>query len=147
MISIELARKLRDSGLRWDPVDGDRFVVPDRGLDHQVFTISDMTVAVREAAGGQIIAFNGTVEWALDSINQWEVVWLPREAQLRDELGDTFVALERRDGGFRCVVEVEGRRVERSHPDASEAYGLALLEVARERTRRELASLGSRRLV
>ncbi len=147
MISIELARKLRDSGLRWNPVDGDRFIVPDRGLDHQVFTISDMTVAVREAAGGQIIAFNGTVEWALDSINQWEVVWLPREAQLREELGDTFRMLDRVAGGFRCVIELDGRRVERFDPDAAQAYGLALLEVIRERTRHELASLGSRRLV
>ena len=147
MISIELARQLRDSGLRWQPAEGDRFIVPDRGLDHQVFTISDMTVDVRQVAGGQVIAFNGTVEWALDSINQWEVVWLPREAQLREHLGAKFVALRRGEGLFHCEVELEGKRTVASHADAAEAYGLALLEVVRERTRRELAVLSERKRV
>lgn len=68
MISIELARRLRDAGLRWQPDDGDRFVIPDRNLDNRVFSISEMTVDVRGVPGGPLITFNGTVEWALDSV-------------------------------------------------------------------------------
>lgn len=145
MISLSLARQLRDAGLRWEPENGDRFVVPDRGLDDRVFTLSDMTVDVREAAGGTIIAFNGTVEWALDSINPWEVVWLPREAQLRDELGPHFRSLTHRDGVYHCEVDLDGVRRVSEHPDAAEAYGGALLEVVRARTRAEFELLGRRR--
>lgn len=144
MISIALARSLRDSGLRWFPADGDRFIVPDRGLDHHVFTISDMTVDIRDVAGGQVIAFNGTVEWALDSIHQWEVIWLPREAQLREELGSSFLSLTVGDAGYVCEVELDGERIFGKHADAAEAYGRALLHVVRERTRADLASLGRR---
>lgn len=144
MISLSLARRLRDAGLRWEPRKGDRFVVPDRGMDDHVFTLSDMTVDVREAAGGTIIAFNGTVEWALDSIEQWEVVWLPREAQLRDELGSHFRSLTSGDGRYRCEIESDGDRHVAEHHDAAEAYGGALLEVVRARTRAELARLGAR---
>ena len=147
MISLELARRLRDAGLRWEPADGDRFVVPDRGMDDQVFTISGMTVDVKNVAGGPIIAFNGTVEWALDSITQGEVVWLPREAQLREELRDHFVALRRRGDVHVCELdtEVDGQLVITEHADAAEAYGLALLRVLRARLRRELGELANRR--
>ena len=41
-----------------------------------------------------MLAFNGTTEWALDSIEVDEAVWLPLEHQLRDLLGDAFVSLE-----------------------------------------------------
>jgi hypothetical protein len=33
MISVELARVLRDSGLEWRPARYDVFFIPDRGLD------------------------------------------------------------------------------------------------------------------
>lgn len=141
MISLHLARRLRDSGLRWNPADGDRFIVPDRGMDDQVFTISGMTVDVREVPGGRIIAFNGTVEWALDSINQWEVVWLPRESQMREALGDAFVALTRAEDGFSCTITLEGEQLVEHHPSAEEAYGLALLHCVRARTRADLAAV------
>ena len=144
MISLDLARRLRDAGLRWQPSDGDRFVVPDRGMDDQVFTISGMTVDVREGPGGRIIAFNGTVEWALDSIHQWEVVWLPREAQLREQLGDAFVRLVRTPDGYECTVELGGREVSERHASAEEAYGLALLLHVRARTEAELAVVHAR---
>lgn len=145
MISLELARQLRVAGLRWQPAEGDRFVVPDRGMEDQVFTISGMTVDVRDVPGGQIIAFNGTVEWALDSINQWEVVWLPRESQLRQQLGEAFVSLTREHDTYHCEVQVDGRRSVESHPDAAEAYGQALLQLVAQRTRDELASLKDHR--
>ncbi len=129
MISVELARRLRDGGLRWDPVPGDRFVVADRDMDAEVFTISDMTVEVHSFPGEQVIGFNGTVEWALDSIEMQQSVWLPNESQLRERLGATFRRLESASSGWRVVLEVAGHPVRTEHADAAEAYGLALLHL------------------
>ena len=50
MISVDLARSLRDAGLRWSPAAGDRFVVADRNMDDEVFVLSDMTVEVRTSS-------------------------------------------------------------------------------------------------
>jgi hypothetical protein len=127
VISEELARQLRDAGLRWEPASGDQFVIPDRDLDGQVFSISEMTIDVRHSPVGRLIAFNGTVEWALDSIMQREVIWLPSEGQLRGLLGDRFVALERTATGLKCVVDLDGHRMEYTDANAANAYGRALL--------------------
>lgn len=129
MISPQLARRLRDAGLEWVPRDGDRFMIPDRGLDDQAFSISEMTVDVMDAAGGRQIAFNGAVEWALDSIMLSEVVWLPSETQLRDRLGSAFRSLTRVDEGHRCSVEVGGRPLHFEAADPADAYSLALLHL------------------
>ena len=84
MTDIELARSLRRAGVHWSPVKGDRFMVPDRDLDDEVFVVSDMVVeAVDMPDAGRILAFNGTTEWALDSLEAAEAIWLPREDQLR----------------------------------------------------------------
>ena len=104
MISIDLARRLRDAGLEWHPADGDRFYIPDRDLDEHTFSISEMTVDVRHVQGGRQIAFNGAVEWALDAIMEHEVIWLPAESQLRVLLGDTFVGLQRDASGYHCAT-------------------------------------------
>jgi hypothetical protein len=130
MISLPLARRLRDGGLTWSPAPGDRFVVADRGMDDEVFVLSNMTVnAHRLPNGAEIIAFNGTTEWALDSIQQNQSVWLPREDQLRALLAGAFRRLERGATGWRVVVEVAGRTRQAEHADAEEAYGLALLHL------------------
>ncbi|MDQ3709791.1 MAG: pilus assembly protein CpaE [Actinomycetota bacterium] len=131
MISFALARRLLSAGLQWRPGDGDRFFIPDRNLDEAVFSVSEMSVEVRPAPGGQLIAFNGTVEWALDSIMQQEAVWLPSEAQLRELLGADFTALQRTADGYRCEIEdgASGQRLGFEHADPAEAYGLALLRV------------------
>ncbi len=126
MITVQLARRLRDAGLRWQPGAGDRFFVPDRDLDDQTFAISDMTIDVRAIPGGRLLGFNGTVEWALDSIMEWEAVWLPGEEQLREALGGDFARLERLEGRYRCEVVFAGERLRFEHSDATEAYGLAL---------------------
>ena len=69
MLSLELALALRDAGVRWAPRPGDSFVVPDRDLDEQVFVLSDMVIQTLEVPDGPpILAFNGTTEWALDSL-------------------------------------------------------------------------------
>ena len=88
MLSLELALALRDAGVVWHPAVGDAFVVPDREMDEQVFVLSDMVVQTLQPPDGPpILAFNGTTEWALDSLEAHEAVWLPREDQLRALLG------------------------------------------------------------
>lgn len=129
MISIDLARRLRDTGLEWLPQEGDRFMIPDRDLEDHVFTVSEMTIDVHKLADGRRISFNGAVEWALDSIMKREVVWLPAEAQLRDRLGATFRALHRSGGGYRCDVEVNGEAKSYQAANPADAYGQALLDL------------------
>ncbi|WP_328333444.1 pilus assembly protein CpaE [Kribbella sp. NBC_00382] len=124
MITVEQARRLRKAGALWVPGAGDRFVVPDREMDDDVFVVSDMTVEVHDYPGGKVIGFNGTTEWALDSIEQREVIWLPREEQLRALLGTHFQQLEAVPGGY-AVVLTEGRRY--PSDDAEQAYAEALL--------------------
>lgn len=127
MIPLQLARQLRDTGLSWEPADGDRFILPDRGMDDEVFTISRMVVEVRTAPVGRMIAFNGTTEWALDAVEQAEVIWLPREEQLRGALGDALLSLVQTDDGWRCTTRVRGGLAEAEAASADEAYALALL--------------------
>ncbi|TDC54228.1 pilus assembly protein CpaE [Jiangella ureilytica] len=131
MISLELARKLREAGLRWEPQPGDRFVIADRGMDDEVFVVSHMVVDVHEfPSGGRVLGFNGTVEWALDSVEQDAALWLPGESRLRELLGGAFVRLDRSGDGFRVTLDVAGRRVELDDEQAEEAYGKALLHLA-----------------
>ncbi len=127
MVSVELARILRDRGLKWRPAQYDVFFIPDRGLDDRVFVLSDLTVDVQQLAGGAAITFNGAVEWSLDSILHGEVVWLPTEAQLRALLGERLVALTRAEGEYVCTVDVGGEVVEYRDSGASNAYGQAVL--------------------
>jgi hypothetical protein len=127
VISVSLARRLRDGGLRWTPAAGDRFVIADRGMDDDVFTLSDMTVEVHNFPDGSVIGFNGTTEWALDSVEQRQSVWLPNETQLRERLAGSFRRLEQLGGVWRVQIDVNGHGVSVEHEDAAEAYGLALL--------------------
>ncbi len=129
MISIETARLLRDAGLRWTPAAGDRFVVVDRGMDDDVFVLSDMTVEVHQLEHGQVIGFNGTTEWALDSVEDRDAVWLPREGQLRELLAGTFRSLDRVEADWRVRLEVNSAPVQVQHPDPEQAYALALLQL------------------
>lgn len=123
MLSVYLAKRLRATGLPWAPARGDRFVVPDRGMDDEVFVLSDMTVELHDMPYGRVVGFNGTVEWSLDSVRIGEVLWLPSEGQLRDRLGERFDRLERSADGF--IVVVGEQRF--SHRDAECAYAEAVL--------------------
>ncbi len=131
MIGLELARGLRAAGLAWIPQPGDRFVVPDRGMDDEVFVVSNMVIEIQDAPGGQVIGFNGTTEWALDSLDHDQVVWMPREGQLRELLDERFVRLEAVTGGFAVVVDVDGEHRE-VDGDAESAYARALLKILGE---------------
>jgi hypothetical protein len=125
VIALALAQRLRAAGLAWDPEPGDCFVVPDRDMDDRIFVLSDMTIEIRNLPEGRkLIGFNGTTEWALDSLDKDEAVWLPREDQLRDRIGASFRRLERVDGGYRVVTTDHGSFAG-AHPE--EAYGQALL--------------------
>ncbi len=135
MISRDLADALRAAGLRWRPTSGDRFLVPDRDLDEEVFVVSGMAIEVSELEHGAEMRFNGTVEWALDSIEQEEVVWLPREEQLREALGSRFVRLETVTGGFAVVVSAAAdpfAEVRHVDFDAERAYARAVLSLLAE---------------
>jgi hypothetical protein len=95
VISRRLAAELRDAGLTWTPTKGDWFVIPDHGLDELEFVISDMVVETRRMAfDRQMLTFNGTTEWAMDTLAASEALWLPREEQLREILGEAFMGLE-----------------------------------------------------
>lgn len=135
MISVELALALRAAGLSWTPQPGDRFVLPHRGMDAEVFVLSDMTVEVHDFPSGSVIGFNGVTEWALDSVQADEALWLPAEGQLRDLLGALFrrlTAVPSPDGAaasFEATVVVAGEARTFTAGDAVLAYGQALLAV------------------
>lgn len=133
MLSVDLARRLLDSGLVWSPMPGDRFVVDRPGVGDDVFHLADMTVEVHEFVGGSVIGFNGVTEWALDSVALEETLWLPREDQLRAVLGHDFVGLGLTDQGYAVVALVGGTPTTFTHPDAEEAYAHAALAVLRSR--------------
>ncbi|WIB00674.1 pilus assembly protein CpaE [Curtobacterium sp. MCBA15_012] len=124
MITVELARALRDAGLRWHPDTGDRFVIDKAGVDDDVYTVSEMTVERHDHPTGTVLGFNGTTEWALDSVTADESLWLPREDQLRTLLGPAFVSLS---AGCTVTATIDGERRAFADPDAAEAYGAALL--------------------
>jgi hypothetical protein len=135
MISTALAVELRDVGLRWAPASGDAFQITGADFEGDVFYVSDMTIEPQVQPTGTVLGFNGTTEWALDSLELDDAVWLPREDQLRDLLRETFVSLERRsdEAATRYVVLTrwggEEHRDERDDP--AEAYGQALLRLLR----------------
>jgi hypothetical protein len=98
-------------------------------MDADVFVLSDMTVEVHELPQGRVIGFNGTTEWALDSVESEQALWLPRESQLREALAGTFRSLDRAADGWRVRIEVNGVPHVSAHPDPEQAYGLALLHL------------------
>lgn len=129
MISTERARELRDAGLVWHPQSGDRFQLDEPEFEADVFTVSDMTIEARNFSTGGILAFNGTTEWALDSVAQEDALWLPSEEQLRELLRATFRALRRLPDTYEVEVEIAGEHLVYAHPEPSDAYALALLEL------------------
>ena len=134
MITVELSHRLHEAGLAWAPGPGDRFVMADpavrveAGLD-DVFVVSEMTVDVADTPTGPLLRFNGTTEWALDNVEQDDVLWLPREALLRERLGEAFRRLEAVPGGFVVVVAAGTGEERHVDLDAECAYARALLAV------------------
>lgn len=119
------------AGLVWHPTSGDRFALVTGAFDDEIFTLSDMVVQAQESRTGTVLGFNGTTEWALDSAEATDALWLPREDQLRALLGSSFGSLERSDEGYRVLAMLPGQQ--QDEPSAywgaepAEAYGRALL--------------------
>jgi hypothetical protein len=135
VIAVELAAALKTAGLVWHPASGDRFALVTGAFDDEVFTLSDMVVQAQESRTGTALGFNGTTEWALDSTDATDALWLPREDQLRGLLGSSFRSLERIDDGYRVLASMPGAVP--AEPlafwgaEPSEAYGRALLALIR----------------
>jgi hypothetical protein len=138
MISTDSALALRAAGLVWHPKSGDRFQLNEPEFDADVFTVSEMTIEPREYATGKILSFNGTTEWALDSVALEDALWLPHESQLRELLRSAFRSLRRLDDTYE--VEIVVRQARRAgmeetlvfeHPEPADAYALAVLELLR----------------
>jgi hypothetical protein len=130
MITVQRAEELAQAGVAWEPRRGDHFVLPHRDMDEQVFVLSDMTIEVHRFPAGEVIGFNGTVEWALDSVERHEALWIPREDQLRELLGDAFVGLRRTGDGYVCELE-DGSSA--TSTTAEDAYALGVLHVLDQR--------------
>jgi hypothetical protein len=135
VISRELAASLREAGLAWTPRKGDWFVIPGKGLDELEFVISDMVIETRRMAlGRQMLAFNGTTEWAMDTLAASEALWLPREDQLRAVLGEAFMGLEYLAGetaGYAVSLLIGDTEQRFVDIDVESAYARAALALLR----------------
>ena len=130
MISDDLARSLRDAGVRWEPASGDRFRIDKQALTEEIFTVSDMVIEEHRHDQGNFFGFNGTTEWALDSVPTADTLWLPREDQLRELLGAAFISLARDEEGYLVTAQVPGHEpITGRGRDAADAYALALLDL------------------
>lgn len=109
MITLALAESLRKQGLPWRPTYGDRFAMRKGPLADRVLVIGDP---------------------AVDRPDPRTAIWLPREDQLRDALGEAFMSLELIPGetsGFavRLLVGDSERRF--VDVDVEAAYARAVL--------------------
>ncbi|MEM7111989.1 MAG: pilus assembly protein CpaE [Chloroflexota bacterium] len=132
MLSLSLAQQLKTADLRWQPRTHDLFAIPDRDMDAVVFVLSDMMAYLAKLRGRPIVAFAGATEWALDHIWVDKVVWLPTEAQLRQEIADRLPAnqtfsLQRTVKGYQCQFSLNELSHTFDATTASDAYALALL--------------------
>lgn len=130
MITVELARQIAADGVLWQPQPGDRFTIDETDLVGDLFWISDLTIELHHFQDQSVLGFNGTTEWALDSVPLDVALWLPREDQLRGLLGERFGSLRRRGSDWVVTVQNGAGTDEYAHPDAECAYALALLSVA-----------------
>ena len=136
MISTPLAALLRELGLAWTPASGDAFQISGPDFEGDVFTVSDMTIEAHAYPSGTVLGFNGTTEWALDSVAIDDALWLPREDQLRDALAGTFVGMSRevdaeKRASYVVTTRVNGVEARFVSDDPAEAYGLALVDLLR----------------
>lgn len=134
MISTELAQRLREAGLNWSPTERDTFAVPTGPLENQIFVISQLTALIQLYNNNRVVAFHGSSEWALDYVLLTDVIWLPSETQLRNELAqrigdDAPLRLDRISSGYRCQIADLDQMCDFDAPDAESAYALALLHM------------------
>lgn len=131
MLSLDQARALAAAGVLWQPQPGDRFVIDREQLTDDVFWISDLTIELHRYGDASVLGFNGTTEWALDSVPIDQALWLPREDQLRELLGDRLLSLHREAEGWRLVSRgPDDTTVETHDADVESAYARAVLLIA-----------------
>lgn len=133
MLSLSSAQQLKQAGLDWTPALHDFFAIPDRGFDNQVFVISDVFAIVERLRGHLAVTFHGSAEWALDHLFVADLVWLPTEAQLREQLeqrlaveGQPEMKLSYTQDVYTCELRIRGEWLRFTASDASEAYAAAL---------------------
>jgi hypothetical protein len=136
MISLELAQQLKKAGLVWKASNHDFFAIPDRGMDDRIFVITDMMAHLDLLQGWPVITFHGTAEWALDYIVTTEVVWLPTEGQLRQELENLLrdevekaLRLWWENGRYHSQIQHQNESLTFDAATASDAYGRAILHI------------------
>ena len=133
MISLEVAKKLKEAGLTWKPAIHDFFSVPFADLEHRIFVLSDMTINQEILQGWPALTFSGAMEWAMDYILTMDVVWMPTESQLREqimvagELGKLILTCV--DSDYEVSYEKDGVRHIFADSCAEDAYGKALLNL------------------
>lgn len=126
MISVELARALRDSGLVWKPQPGDAFIIDRVEVDADVFYLSELTIEAHDYPTGTVLGFNGTTEWALDSVALEDTLWLPHEHQLREALGPAFLSLT---PGWVVTARIDETEEAFEADAATDAYARALIHL------------------
>src|SRR5690625_6198179 len=63
MIDIDIARRLKHAGLRWEPTNGDVFTIDNEQLRDEAFMLSSMVIEPMIARNGnRLFRFNGTTE-------------------------------------------------------------------------------------
>jgi hypothetical protein len=146
MISISLAKQLRDQGLHWVPSTHDFFAIPDRGLDGWIFVLSDILSGVEKISGHPVVSFHGSAEWAIDYLVTTEAVWLPTEAQLRGLIFDTLsglgseevnISLDSSQNLHTCKMRANGEVLAFEAETAADSYARALLKIIQARPTRE----------
>ncbi len=126
MISLDVAKELKEAGLAWEPKLHDIFAIPFSGLEDRRFVFADLTVDVTPLAGLATITFGGSAEWSLDYIFRSDAVWLPSDSQLVELLDDRFQCLDNTESGYRCSATVGADTFEFEEDNPSDAYGRAL---------------------
>lgn len=130
MLTLHSAKRLAAAGIVWTPQPGDRFVIDNEQLHDDVFWISDLTVEVHHYQDQTVLGFNGTTEWALDSVELSSSVWLPREDQLRELIGDRLSCVRRVPAGWEVRLAAGDEESVFAATDIDEAYAAALLAIA-----------------
>lgn len=136
MIAVTLAQQLRDAGLVWRPVPFDFFALPESMMEEEVFVVSDQAAFLQLYNGYPVVAFHGSTEWALDYVLLNEVVWMPTETQLREQIEQRIAAdapfiVKREAIGYSCDIGTHNLAAE----DAATALAQVLLQLLREDTR------------
>ncbi len=139
VISLSIATELKAGGLVWQPALHDFFAIPESDLDNRIFVVSDMMIDFQQLFGRQIITFNGAVEWSLDNILMADAVWMPTESQLRELVqgrllneSDPSLQLLGQGGNYRCRINFGKSTAIYEAADASDAYGMVLLQFLQE---------------